>query len=510
MQSVKRFLAVVIAAAGLAATADAVEVTSAASGLWSETGTWQGGALPGPGDVVIIRSVDTVTIDIAATCAGLTVNGVFQFSKTALADLTINGNLAVTAGATFKAQTATTTFTGPHTLTITGDITNDGVVFDCRTGSAGSTLGVVNVTFAGSTNSTVTMNAPFSSTNGEFNGVTINKTGGAKVILASNMYMAGGSSSGPQTMTSILNFVSGIIETGPHTFVFQGTTAANLVGASSASYVIGAIGRGMGNSGGSSKEFPVGDASGYRPLSLRSTSAGVSTGHYAVVRAVAGNANTGTSTLAGGIDRVSAIRYYRITYTQGAGAPQMSFDRFYPAYGTGDGVAAGNTDLRAAYSTDERATWTGFVQSRNDTTVLTEPPSFWRPDSLNPPVPLQSGTGVMYVALARLSGTTTNDLGGPTAVVEEAGIPESPFVSASYPNPFNPSTTIEYGLPHAARVIVTVHTLLGQTVATLVDGRQQAGVHRLRFDGTGLPSGIYFCRVQADGYTGLTRMVLAK
>jgi hypothetical protein len=491
-------------------SADATEITSAASGLWSATTTWEGGVLPGPTDMVIVRSVDTVTIDISATCAGLTVNGIFQTSKTALVDLTINGNLTVNTGATFKVQTATTPFTGPHTLAITGDITNSGSVFDLRSGSAGSTLGVINVLFTGSTHSVVTMNPAFTTTNGEFNAVTINKSGGARVILGSDMYCAGGSSSGPPSMNSVITFVNGLVETGPYAFITLRSTSADVLGYSSASYVLGAMGRGMGNSGGSSKDFPVGDASGYRPFSLRSTTPGSATGHYATVRVVPGNANTGSSTLAGSIDRISAVRYYRISYTQNGGAAAMSFDRFYPSYGTDDGVSAGNTDLRAAYSTDERATWTGFGQSRTDTTVLADPPYQVHPDSLNPAVPLQTGSGAMYVALARLTGTTTNDLGGDTYVLEEAGIPGQYSLAPNYPNPFNPATTIEFGLPEEGNVLLRVFNIAGQEVAVLVNGRQVAGVHRLQFDASGLPSGVYYYRLQAGGMVLTNPMVLIK
>jgi hypothetical protein len=491
-------------------TVSAADITSAGSGNWSATATWGGGVLPGALDNVIIRPVDTVTIDITATCAGLTVNGIFQFSKTALVDMVINGNLTVNTGATFKVQTATTSFTGPHTLTITGNITNSGTVFDLRTGSAGSTLGVLNVTFTGATNSTVTMNPAYTSTNGDFNGVTINKSGSAKVILGSDWYLNSGSSSGPQTMTSILTFVNGIVETGNFTFIHQTGTSANVVGASSASYVLGAMGRGMANSAGSSKDFPVGDASGYRPFTLRSTTAGNATGHFATVRLFRANANTGSSTFAGGIDRVSAVRYYKVTYTAGAGAATMSFDRFYPSYGTDDGVSAGNTDLRTAYSTNERATWTGFGQSRTDTTNLTSPPVQVRPDSLNPAYTLTGGTGAIYVALARLTGTTTNSLGVGLSVDESAGIPSSFYVGQNYPNPFNPSTVIEYGLPNDGHVTFTVFNMIGQEIATLVNEQQVAGVHRIQFNGDGLPSGIYFYRVNASGVAKSNRMLLVK
>jgi hypothetical protein len=397
-------------------------VTSAASGNWSSTATWQGGVLPAATDTVVIRSVDTVTIDMSASCAELRVNGVFQTSKTALVDMTVNGNLLVNTGATFKVQTAQTSFSGPHTLTITGDITHNGSVFDCRTGSAGSTLGVINITFAGATNSVVSINGSYSSTNGDFNAVTINKLGNARVILASDMFVNGGSSTGPSSMNSLMTFVNGIVETGNYTFVAQTSTAANVVGASATSYVLGAMGRGLSNSVGSTKDFPVGDSAGYRPFNLRSTTSGTATGHYATVRALSGNANTGSSVLNGNIDRVSAVRYFKITYSSGSGgAATMSFDRFYPTYGIDDGVPAGNHDLRVAYSIDNRGIWTRLDQNRNPhTTSLASPPTQIKPDSLYPPVVLTSGGNSICIALADTSGGA-NPLQRSTLIVASSG-----------------------------------------------------------------------------------------
>ena len=62
-----------------------------------------------------------------------------------------------------------------------------------------------------------------------FNALTINKSGGAKVVLTSNWIMSGGSSSAP-TCNSLLTFVNGIMETGSYYFAYLGSTAANIVG----------------------------------------------------------------------------------------------------------------------------------------------------------------------------------------------------------------------------------------------------------------------------------------
>jgi hypothetical protein len=78
------------------------------------------------------------------------------------------------------------------------------------------------------------------------------------------------------------------------------------------------------------------------------------------------------------------------------------------------------------------------------------------------------------------------------------------------PNPFNPRTEIRYLLPQAGRVDVGVFNVMGQRVATLVDGRQTAGEKRMTWDAHGLPSGPYFLRIDAAGETRNTKMMLVK
>jgi hypothetical protein len=92
----------------------------------------------------------------------------------------------------------------------------------------------------------------------------------------------------------------------------------------------------------------------------------------------------------------------------------------------------------------------------------------------------------------------------------EQNIPESFFVEQNYPNPFNPSTTISFGLPSASHVTVKVFNMLGQEVATLFDGRKDAGVYDLQFDAANLGAGVYLYRIRAGEVVGIKRMVLAK
>jgi hypothetical protein len=79
-----------------------------------------------------------------------------------------------------------------------------------------------------------------------------------------------------------------------------------------------------------------------------------------------------------------------------------------------------------------------------------------------------------------------------------------------FPNPFNPATTIRYELPTASFVTLDVLNILGQVVATLVSDRQGLGTYDVRFDGSGLPSGVYICRIRAGSHTDTRELLLVR
>jgi hypothetical protein len=93
---------------------------------------------------------------------------------------------------------------------------------------------------------------------------------------------------------------------------------------------------------------------------------------------------------------------------------------------------------------------------------------------------------------------------------ETVGIPSTFALHQNYPNPFNPSTTISYDLPVRARVKLVIYNLLGQEVATLVNGEQEPGRYNVKFDARGLPSGIYFYRLEAGKFVDVKKMILVK
>ena len=94
-------------------------------------------------------------------------------------------------------------------------------------------------------------------------------------------------------------------------------------------------------------------------------------------------------------------------------------------------------------------------------------------------------------------------------------IPETYDLSANYPNPFNPTTKINYQLKENTQVKIVVFNLLGEQVATLVDGEQTAGVYITEWNGLSdsrkvLASGIYFYRMTAGDFTKTNKMILLK
>jgi len=80
----------------------------------------------------------------------------------------------------------------------------------------------------------------------------------------------------------------------------------------------------------------------------------------------------------------------------------------------------------------------------------------------------------------------------------------------AYPNPFNPSTTIEFSLTKSERVTIDVFDLQGRLARAVLAEVRETGVHRVPFDGSGLPSGIYFARLTTPGYVRTQKIVLLR
>jgi hypothetical protein len=104
---------------------------------------------------------------------------------------------------------------------------------------------------------------------------------------------------------------------------------------------------------------------------------------------------------------------------------------------------------------------------------------------------------------------------GITDVDEEDLIVHEYSLRQNFPNPFNPSTMINYQLPMNTHAKLSVYNLLGQEVRTLVNGHQPTGIHEVTWDGRDdagrtVASGVYLYRLEAGGYVQSKKMVLIK
>lgn len=100
----------------------------------------------------------------------------------------------------------------------------------------------------------------------------------------------------------------------------------------------------------------------------------------------------------------------------------------------------------------------------------------------------------------------------PATAVEESNpsLPVDFVLEQNYPNPFNPATVIRFTLPEANHVTLNVYNLLGQKVATLLDGFTNAGTMQVLFDAEALPAGTYIYSLSAGNFTSVKTMMLLK
>ncbi|MCH7963542.1 MAG: T9SS type A sorting domain-containing protein [Bacteroidetes bacterium] len=99
----------------------------------------------------------------------------------------------------------------------------------------------------------------------------------------------------------------------------------------------------------------------------------------------------------------------------------------------------------------------------------------------------------------------------PNSILDEnADQPITFYLHQNYPNPFNPITSIQYAVSSRQFVSLKVYDVLGNEIASLVDEEKPVGSYEIKFDGTGLTSGIYFYQLKAGSYIKTKKMVLIK
>jgi uncharacterized delta-60 repeat protein len=89
-------------------------------------------------------------------------------------------------------------------------------------------------------------------------------------------------------------------------------------------------------------------------------------------------------------------------------------------------------------------------------------------------------------------------------------VPESFSLKQNYPNPFNPMTKIKFNIPSSVNTKITVYDILGKEIKILVNAKLNPGSHEVDFDGTNLPSGVYFYKLETEAFTETKKMMLIK
>ncbi|HQT92080.1 MAG TPA: T9SS type A sorting domain-containing protein, partial [Candidatus Kryptobacter bacterium] len=83
-------------------------------------------------------------------------------------------------------------------------------------------------------------------------------------------------------------------------------------------------------------------------------------------------------------------------------------------------------------------------------------------------------------------------------------------LSQNYPNPFNPSTVICFQLSAVSHVSMSVYDILGRKITTLAEGIRSSGTYSVEFDGSRLPSGVYYCRLLVRGVSAEQNILYAE
>ncbi|MBE0538846.1 MAG: T9SS type A sorting domain-containing protein [Ignavibacterium sp.] len=111
--------------------------------------------------------------------------------------------------------------------------------------------------------------------------------------------------------------------------------------------------------------------------------------------------------------------------------------------------------------------------------------------------------GLLYLSIGKLGGiVSVDDL--------KSDVPSDYSLSNNYPNPFNPTTTINFSIPEQANVKVIIYDALGNQVDVIADEVKSAGTYSVKWNATNYASGIYFYRLEANNFVQVRKMILMK
>ncbi len=160
--------------------------------------------------------------------------------------------------------------------------------------------------------------------------------------------------------------------------------------------------------------------------------------------------------------------YERLTWTFSTSGPEISYNY------------SSATDTLTIYSGDIQGEYSLFTTLTDDSSA--------------------SDDDTILVRVVDVSGI--DDL--------QSVIPKTFVVEQNFPNPFNPVTTLRFGLPAPASVKIGIYNVNGQRIALLNEGKMSAGFHNIRFNAAHMPSGVYYYRIIAGKHSTVKKMILLK
>jgi hypothetical protein len=122
---------------------------------------------------------------------------------------------------------------------------------------------------------------------------------------------------------------------------------------------------------------------------------------------------------------------------------------------------------------------------------------------------IRETTGETFILSGNIPVWSNNEL-YTIGVMENVVFPSTIVLQEAYPNPFNPSTNIEFGLSDDTDVNVSVYDIAGRKMAVLAEGQFSKGFHNIIWDATDQPSGIYFVTVSTQSETQIQKLMLIK
>jgi len=136
-----------------------------------------------------------------------------------------------------------------------------------------------------------------------------------------------------------------------------------------------------------------------------------------------------------------------------------------------------------------------------------------------PQSPLEEGTVYSIELKKEISSTDNYTFGIDKTIsfttktntsVQKDSSPNTFYLISAYPNPFNPTTTIEYTLEKYSNVKIVIYDIIGNLVTTLINGEMNPGTHKILFNANNLPSGIYFSQIQTNNVIKTIKLLLTK